>query len=528
MCTRSICLTASFSLLALATSVSADLVGHWPLDGNADDISANGYDGVAAGGVTYAAGVLGSAADFNGSDALIDCGDVPLGDTGALSIACWVRPRNIAQNWAGYVSKWTLDNSQRTFWLGQHSTDGWLRFGIYPGGPTAETFVDSGQVILANEEWTHVTCTYDGNIQRIYADAVEVVASPERNAAVVDRGGNLRFGIVASANWFNGLIDDVRIYNRALAPGELHTVMMGEAYPQALALTPADGSMVETTALVLQWRPGDFAVSHDVYFGESFDEVDRAAPGEATFQGSQTDARFSVTNLTPGGTYYWRIDEINEVDPNSPWRGDVWSFTTANFIIVLIVDDFESYSDDMEPDAAIFQVWVDGIENGTGSVVGYFESENGTFGETRIVHSGRQSMPLFYDNDGSTVWADNGASFYSECVRTWRDSQDWTIQDADAVTLYVRGETSNSSEPLYVAIEDSSGRIAVVEHPDADALLTTEWREWHIALADLQVVGVDVAAVQKMYIGVGDRDTPQPGGEGVVYIDDIWVTKRMP
>ena len=221
MLKKLICLVVLFSLLGPPTSVSADLIGHWPLDGNPNDISANGYDGVAEGGVTYGEGVLGLAADFNGSDALIDCGDVPVGDTSAISIAFWVKPRNIAQDWAGYVSKWTLDNAQRTFWLGQHSTDGWLRFGIYPGGPTAETSIDSGQVILANEQWTHIVCTYDGDIQRIYAEGVEVVSSPERNAAIVDRGGNLRFGIVSTANWFNGLIDDVRIYDRVLLSEEI-------------------------------------------------------------------------------------------------------------------------------------------------------------------------------------------------------------------------------------------------------------------------------------------------------------------
>lgn len=142
-------------------------------------------------------------------------------NTGALSVAFWVKPRNIAQNWAGYVSKWTLDNSQRTFWIGQHATDGWLRFGIYPSGPAIETFVDSAQVILTNDEWTHIACTHDGNIQRIYAGGVEAVASGERNAGIIDRGGNLRLGIVAAGNWFDGTLDDVHIYDRVLSLEEL-------------------------------------------------------------------------------------------------------------------------------------------------------------------------------------------------------------------------------------------------------------------------------------------------------------------
>jgi hypothetical protein len=322
------------SLLVPATSVSAELIGHWPLDGNPNDVSGNGNDGTAAGGVTYAEGVSGLAADFNGSNALIDCGDIPVGDTGAISIAFWVKPRNIAQNWAGFVSKWTLDNSQRTFWLGQHSTDGWLRFGFYPGGPTAETFVDSGQVILANEAWTHIVCSHDGNIQKIYADGVEIVASPERNAGIIDRGGNLRFGIVSTGNWFNGLIDDVRIYDHALSEAEVMGAMAGQPWPYALGPDPADGALLDATWTNLQWRPGDLAVSHDVYLGDSLDDVNQADRDSAAFNGNQTDTFLIVgfqgfpfpDGLVPGTTYYWRIDEVNDADPNSPWKGDVWSF----------------------------------------------------------------------------------------------------------------------------------------------------------------------------------------------------------
>ena len=53
-------------------------------------------------------------------------------------------------------------------------------------------------------------------------------------------------------------------------------------------------------------------------------------------------------------------------------------------------------------------------------------------------------------------------------------------------------------------------------------------QEWHIASGETRAAGVDVAAVRKMVIGVGDRKNPQPGGTGTIYIDDICLTKRMP
>jgi len=73
--------------------------------------------------------------------------------------------------------------------------------------------------------------------------------------------------------------------------------------------------------------------------------------------------------------------------------------------------------------------------------------------ETWIVHGGRQSMPFYYWN--------MDAPHYSEAERTWELSQDWTVDEADTLTLYFRGEPHNSPEPSYVAIEDS-GRPATI------------------------------------------------------------------
>ena len=331
MCKKLICLVVLLSLFAWETSASADLVGRWPLNGNPTDVSGNRHDGVVEGDVIYGEGIFGLAADFNGSNALINCGNVPvLGGGSAISIAFWVKPRNIAQNWAGFVSKWTLDNANRTFWLGQHSTDGWLRFSIYPGGPTAETALDSGRVILRNEEWTHIVCTYDGNIQRIYADGAEVVASPSRNAAITDRGGNLRFGKVAAANWLNGLIDDVHIYSHALTEAEIQAVIRG-AVGLASEPNPTDGATDIPRDIALGWTPGEFAATHDVYFGTVFADVNnagRANPiGVLASQGHVAATYDPPGRLDFGQTYYWRIDEVNAPPASTIFKGDVWSFT---------------------------------------------------------------------------------------------------------------------------------------------------------------------------------------------------------
>ncbi|UCD52327.1 MAG: hypothetical protein JSW27_06755, partial [Phycisphaerales bacterium] len=79
--------------------------------------------------------------------------------------------------------------------------------------------------------------------------------------------------------------------------------------------------------------------------------------------------------------------------------------------------------------------------------------------------------------------------------------------------------TGNAVEPLYVAVEDTNGRAAVVTHPNPAAVAISGWQEWLIPLAEFG--GVNLGSVGTMYIGVGDRDNPSAGGEGLIFIDDI-------
>ncbi|MBL7188979.1 MAG: hypothetical protein ISS70_21845, partial [Phycisphaerae bacterium] len=107
------------------------------------------------------------------------------------------------------------------------------------------------------------------------------------------------------------------------------------AFPYASGPNPPDGAINLDTWVELNWRPGDFAVTHDVYLGDSLDEVNNGTPGAPGFQGNQAATTILAgfpgfafpDGLVPGTTYYWRIDEVNDADPNSPWRGDIWSFS---------------------------------------------------------------------------------------------------------------------------------------------------------------------------------------------------------
>ena len=123
-------------------------------------------------------------------------------------------------------------------------------------------------------------------------------------------------------------------------------------------------------------------------------------------------------------------------------------------------------------------------------------------------------MPLAYDN-ATAPW-------YSEAERTVDGLQDWTAHGADTLLLYVQGQVDNAPEMLYVAIEDSTGKVVAVTRSDAATLVTTaEWQPWAIPLAEISAAGVQLDRVRTLYIGIGDRYAPAAGGTGLIYIDDI-------
>jgi hypothetical protein len=96
---------------------------------------------------------------------------------------------------------------------------------------------------------------------------------------------------------------------------------------------PADGAIHNGMWAVLLWHSGIYADLHEVYLNDNFDDVNNGY--DRAFSVIQSDNTLIVglpgypypEGLVPGTTYYWRIDEVNDTDPNSPWIGPVWSFS---------------------------------------------------------------------------------------------------------------------------------------------------------------------------------------------------------
>ncbi|UCD51853.1 MAG: hypothetical protein JSW27_04300 [Phycisphaerales bacterium] len=74
-------------------------------------------------------------------------------------------------------------------------------------------------------------------------------------------------------------------------------------------------------------------------------------------------------------------------------------------------------------------------------------------------------------------------------------------------------------ESVYVAVDDSTGKVALVSHPDPALSARSGWTEWLIPYSGPG--GVNLSNVSMLYIGIGDRGNPIAGGTGTVFIDDV-------
>jgi hypothetical protein len=253
--------------------------------------------------------------------------------------------------------------------------------------------------------------------------------------------------------------------------------------------------------VVLNWVAGREAAKHDVYFSTDQQAViDGTAPVNTV-----TKASYGPLSLDLGTTYYWKINEVNMAETPTTWEGDLWSFTTRQF---LVVDDFESYNDldTTDPESnRIFNTWIDGYGVPTnGSIVGY---ENPPFCEQSIIHSGKQSMPLSYSNT-------DGAA-YSEAERTFAVGQNWTKAGSQTLVLFFQGAAGNTGQ-LYAKVNGSK----VVYGGDVGDIAKVQWQQWNI---DLLSLGVNLQNVTKLSIGIDGNNA-----SGKLYFDDIRLYRSAP
>ncbi|MBL7187384.1 MAG: hypothetical protein ISS70_13770 [Phycisphaerae bacterium] len=329
---------ASFLLVLVVTgNISAELVAHWKFDDGAGNTAAdsidNAHPGTIGGTANWVAGQAGGALDFDGSTNYVDIGgDQPV-ISGTFSLTMWVYARGIPTA-AGDLRMPLSNDTWADRAIHVHI---WPETSVFRIDTKNGTDISSNTVIQA-DQWYHVAGTLDAaGESKIYINGVLDNSATGNGREYVIGPANIG-AYQESSRFFDGMIDDVRIYSHILSEAEVQETMLGSdapARPLARRPSPDDGALLTNTWVSLSWSPGDYAVSHDVYIGDSLDDVNDGTEG--TFVGNYGTTTlivglsgFSIANgLIPGTTYYWRIDEVSDDDPNSPWKGDVWSFSIA-------------------------------------------------------------------------------------------------------------------------------------------------------------------------------------------------------
>ncbi|MHC4569313.1 MAG: PA14 domain-containing protein, partial [Planctomycetota bacterium] len=252
---------------------------------------------------------------------------------------------------------------------------------------------------------------------------------------------------------------------------------------KASSANPPAGSTDINQTSVLTWSAGDFAASHEVYFGTDANGVRNADISSPEYAGVRSlgSESYDPGKLAWDTTYYWRVDEINNDNPDSPWVGGVWSFTTANF---LVIDDFESYTDVDSGNEAIWQYWIDNFLTPNGSQVGYLLPP---YAEQTIVHGGRQSMPLFYSNVAGVT--------NSDAEKALSAVRDWTEEGVTKLSIWFQGRPTSVGS----FTEGPAGTFTMTASgADIWNIAQVEADEFHFAYKTLTGPGSIVAKVESV------------------------------
>jgi hypothetical protein len=200
-------------------------VAYYPFDGTADD-AANDYDGTLQGpGYVNGQSGFGFALSFDGDDYVRVPDDPALDLTGALTVAAWVRPDAGIGGYSRAVSREQSGVGNRQYNLGVDATATYPRTVVDTTSTNSVDVVGSTDVV--DGDWHHVATTFDATDGlRLYVDGVEEDYAPA-SSPLVSRAADLVVGAPAQREgsyYFDGLVDEVRVYDRALTASEVGTL----------------------------------------------------------------------------------------------------------------------------------------------------------------------------------------------------------------------------------------------------------------------------------------------------------------
>jgi glucose/arabinose dehydrogenase/chitodextrinase len=288
------------------------------------DDSGNSNNGNLSGASWTNSGKYGSGLVFNGTSSKVTINDSPsLRLTTAMTLEAWVNPSLVNAAWRDVIYK-----ADDNYYLEATSTSG--------GAPGAGgTFASSplyGSASLPVNAWSHLAVTYDGSAIRLYVNGGQVasrgqIGAIQTSANPLQIGGDNIYG-----QYFRGMIDEVRVYNRALSITEIQSDMNtpvtsavrdtnAPTAPTGLIATAASGNQIN-----LSWNASSDNIAVTLYRIERCQGV-----GCSNFQdlGTNTTTTYTDTGLTPGTSYSYRVRAGDAAGNFSPYSSVATATTQA-------------------------------------------------------------------------------------------------------------------------------------------------------------------------------------------------------
>ncbi len=377
-----------------------------------------------------------------------------------------------------------------------------------------------------DNQWHHIAVQRSSTNRYIYIDGEPVTSSTDPRSGF-DLPLRIGLGVLRPgylARFWDGGIDDVRIYDSVLSQTEIREVMRS---PIASGPNPSNGAIDVEKILTLSWIPGLYAASvngHKVYLDADEQKVEERGGCQINGVVTTDPCYGPIGPLSVGETYYWAVDEVNDACAPYLWAGDMWSFTTVPYHVL---ENFDEYRPPMTT-ADLRKVWKD------------YWTQDPPLTSAEVYPASDPNHGSGPDNWSMRYVFGNASyePYYSEVradVNTARPNglgfdMNWLELGAKALVLWFYGQAGNdASHPMYVKLVDGdvSPHTGRVDYDgDMNDIKEPEWHEWVIDLQDfVDDNDVNLANVSKIIIGIGDGIPAAT--DGTIYIEDIqlWASK---
>ena len=380
------------------------------------DASGNGNDGTLAGATRTGAGRFGNALSFDGSNDQVNLGNLDVSGGNGLTIAFWMRADDFGTYDARLNSKATGANDQDHYWMVSTFSSNSVRFRLKANGSTTTLISNSG--VIAADQWHYVAATYDESRMRIYVDGVDVGSTSKSGA--VNTNGNVPASLgnqPQGGKPFDGRMDEVRLYNRALTANEIQDAMsapVGGGSSTPSNQVPSVNAGANQTITLPMSANLDGTVNDDglpnppASVSLTWSKV--SGPGTVTFD--NVSAVDTTANFSTAGTYTLRL------------RADDGALSNTDEVTITV--NTGTASGDLP--------WVEQFNQSNGTTV-----DTGATGWS--VNTSACQSPFTFSVQNNRFEANNTDG---ECI--WSSAQ-IDISEADAVTVSVNiDDTDNNKE----------------------------------------------------------------------------------